>query len=98
MSLPWIIILILSVFIIASPAYSKTQFLCKTGDPKHCVCTETINPASVLGYNSTEDRQSVMVDITCIDMKTMGATYYTVRKENGLGASYTGIAVPHEGF
>ncbi len=52
-----------------------------------CVCTETLNPKSVIGYNATGDQQSV--NITCINMSTMAVAYYTVPKEDSLG-SYNG--------
>jgi hypothetical protein len=57
-----------------------------------CVCTETLNPKSVIGYNATGDQESVNVNITCINMSTMSVAYYTVRKEDGLGAQYNGMA------
>jgi hypothetical protein len=60
-----------------------------------CVCTETINPASVLGYDATDDHQSVNVNIVCINQDTMQVSYYQRRKEDGLGASYTSAPVPH---
>jgi hypothetical protein len=55
-----------------------------------CVCTQTLNPKSVIGYNPTGDQESVNVNITCINMSTMAVAYYTVRKEDGLGAQYNG--------
>jgi hypothetical protein len=70
------------------------DFTCK-GAGK-CVCTETIAPAGVLGYDATDDRQSVNVNIICINQDTMQVSYYQRRKENGLGGSYTSVAVPHE--
>jgi hypothetical protein len=70
------------------------DFTCK-GQGK-CICTQTIAPASVLGYNATDDHQSVNVDIVCINQDTMEVSYYQVRKEDGLGASYTSVPVPHE--
>ncbi|HLH13034.1 MAG TPA: hypothetical protein VKV77_14310 [Methylovirgula sp.] len=69
------------------------DFTCK-GQGK-CVCTETIAPASVLGYNSTDDHQSVNVNIVCINQDTMQVSYYQRRKEQGLGGSYTSVPVPH---
>jgi hypothetical protein len=50
-----------------------------------CVCTEVLSPKSVIGYNATPDRESVNVNITCINMSTMDVAYYTVRKEDGMG-------------
>jgi hypothetical protein len=70
------------------------DFTCK-GQGK-CVCTETIAPAAVLGYDATDDKQSVNVNIVCINQDTMQISYYQVRKEQGLGASYTSTPVPHE--
>ncbi|MFZ0558767.1 MAG: hypothetical protein WAM55_05705 [Methylovirgula sp.] len=70
------------------------DFTCK-GDGK-CVCTETIAPAAVLGYNATADGESVNVNIICINQSTMDVSYYQVRKEAGLGGSYTSTPVPHE--
>jgi hypothetical protein len=70
------------------------DFTCR-GQGK-CVCTQTIAPASVLGYNATDDHQSVNVNIVCINQDTMEVSYYQVRKEDGLGASYTSVPVPHE--
>jgi hypothetical protein len=55
-----------------------------------CVCTETLNPKSVIGYNATADQESVNVNITCINMNTMSVAYYTVRKEDGMGGQYGG--------
>jgi hypothetical protein len=54
-----------------------------------CVCTETLNPKSVIGYNATADQESVNVNVTCINMSTMAVAYYTVRKEDSMG-SYNG--------
>ncbi|REF86428.1 hypothetical protein DES32_2480 [Methylovirgula ligni] len=54
-----------------------------------CVCTEVLNPKSVIGYNATADQESVSVNVTCINMSTMDVAYYTVRKEEGMG-SYNG--------
>jgi hypothetical protein len=59
-----------------------------------CICTETIAAKAVLGYNATDDRQSVMVNIVCINQDTMDVTYYQRRKEDGLGASYSSDPVP----
>ena len=53
-----------------------------------CVCTEVLNPKSVIGYNATPDQDSVNVNITCINMSTMNVAYYTVRKEDGMGGQY----------
>jgi hypothetical protein len=75
------------------PAHAA-DFACK-GAGK-CVCTETINPASVLGYDATADGQSVNVNIICINQDTMQVSYYQRRKENGLGGAYTSVPVPHE--
>ncbi len=75
-------------------AAHAADFTCK-GQGK-CICTETINPASVLGYNATDDKQSVNVNIVCINQDTNAVSYYQVRKEDGLGASYTAQPVPHE--
>jgi hypothetical protein len=77
---------------IAFAAHAE-DFTCK-GQGK-CVCTETIAPASVLGYNATDDHLSVNVNIVCINQDTMQVSYYQVRKEDGLGASYTSVPVPH---
>ncbi len=77
---------------IAFAAHAE-DFTCK-GQGK-CVCTESIAPASVLGYNATDDHQSVDVAITCINVDTMARSYYTVRKEDGLGATYGSVPVPH---
>ena len=57
-----------------------------------CVCTQTLSPKSVIGYNATADQESVNVNITCINMSTMAVAYYTVRKEDGLGGQYNGVA------
>lgn len=54
-----------------------------------CVCTEVLNPKSVIGYNATADQESVSVNVTCINMSTMDVAYYTVRKEDSMG-SYNG--------
>lgn len=70
------------------------DFTCK-GKGK-CVCTETIAPASVLGYIATDDKQSVNVNIVCINQDTMQVSYYHVRKENGLGGTYNSVPVPHD--
>jgi hypothetical protein len=70
------------------------DFTCR-GNGK-CVCTQTVAPASVLGYNPTSDGQSVNVNIVCINQSTMQVSYYQVRKEDGLGGSYTSTLVPHE--
>ncbi|MGP8231529.1 MAG: hypothetical protein ACLQL2_02540 [Methylovirgula sp.] len=59
-----------------------------------CVCTETLNPKSVIGYNATVDQESVNVNVTCINMSTMAVAYYTVRKEDSMG-SYNGEAPDH---
>ncbi|MGH7715243.1 MAG: hypothetical protein ACREML_04515, partial [Vulcanimicrobiaceae bacterium] len=55
-----------------------------------------ISPKSVLGYNATDDKQSVPVIVVCIDA-AMNVTYPSgvIRKDVGLGASYTGVPVPH---
>lgn len=80
-----------------APAYAAS-FGCRAPVVGKCVCTENINPKSALGYNATDDKQSVPVDIVCID-EAMNVTYprTVVRKEDGLGASYTGVHVPHAG-
>ncbi len=75
-------------------AADAEDFTCK-GQGK-CVCTETINPASVLGYNATDDKQSVYVNIVCINQDTMQVSYYRRRKEDGMGATYNSVPVPHE--
>jgi hypothetical protein len=64
------------------------NYTCRGEGP--CVCTQTISPKSVIGYNATGDQESVNVNITCINMQTMAVAYYTVRKEDGLGARYNG--------
>ena len=69
-------------------AAKATEFKCRgTGQ---CVCTQTLSPKSVIGYNATGDQESVDVNITCINMSTMEVAYYTVRKEDGLGGQYNG--------
>lgn len=70
------------------------EFTCK-GAGK-CICTETIAPAAILGYDATADGQSVNVNIICINQNTMDVSYYQRRKENGLGGTYTSGAVPPE--
>jgi hypothetical protein len=70
------------------------DFSCK-GAGK-CICTQTIAPASVLGYNPTTDGESVNVNIVCINQDTMQVSYYQVRKEDGLGGNYVSTPVPHE--
>lgn len=59
-----------------------------------CVCTESVAAKAVLGYNATSDGQSTNVAITCINMNTMDVAYYTRRKENGLGGTYSSDPVP----
>jgi hypothetical protein len=54
-----------------------------------CVCTEVVSPKSVIGYNATPDQESVNVNVTCINMRTMAVAYYTIRREDSLG-SYNG--------
>jgi hypothetical protein len=75
-------------------AVHAEDFTCK-GQGK-CICTETIAPASVLGYNATADGQSVNVNIICINQNTMDVSYYQRRKEDGLGGSYGSVPVPHD--
>lgn len=75
-------------------AHAEDSFVCQ--GKGECVCTETINPASVLGYNPTEDKQSVYVSIVCINQDTKAVSYYRRRREDGLGATYSAEAVPHE--
>ena len=70
-------------------AAEAKDFTCRGAG--QCVCTETLNPKSVIGYNATGDQESVNVNITCINMSTMAVAYYTVRKEDGLGAQYNGM-------
>lgn len=67
-------------------AANAANFSCRGAG--QCVCTEVLNPKSVIGYNATADQESVNVNITCINMKTMDVAYYTVRKEDGMGAQY----------
>jgi hypothetical protein len=64
-------------------------------DAGKCVCTQTMSAKSMLGYNATDDQQSVNVNITCINMATMSVAYYTVRKEDGLGGQYNGMMPDH---
>ncbi len=70
------------------------EFTCK-GAGK-CICTETIAPAAILGYDATADGQSVNVNIICINQNTMDVSYYQRRKGNGLGGSYTSGVFPPE--
>ena len=60
-----------------------------------CVCTQTMSAKSMIGYNATDDQESVNVNITCINMSTMSVAYYTVRKEDGLGGTYNGMLADH---
>lgn len=78
---------------LAFPAHAG-EFTCK-GAGK-CICTETIAPAAILGYDATADGQSVNVNIICINQSTMDVSYYQRRKEDGLGGTYTSAPVPHE--
>jgi hypothetical protein len=89
-------IIIIAGFVVSSLPFAAhaENFTCK-GQGK-CVCTETINPASVLGYDATDDHQSVNVNIVCINQDTMQVSYYQRRKEEGLGASYNSAPVPHD--
>lgn len=90
------LITIITLFVASGMSFAAhaADFACK-GQGK-CVCTETIAPASVLGYNATDDKQSVNVNIVCINQDTWQVSYYQRRKEDGLGGSYTSVAVPHE--
>jgi hypothetical protein len=87
---------VLTVVLIALAFSSALGASITCRDKGPCVCTQTINPAGVLGYNATVDHQSVMVDITCINTDTMRATFYERTKEDGLGASYTSSPTPHD--
>ncbi|MGH6878651.1 MAG: hypothetical protein ACREHV_14915 [Rhizomicrobium sp.] len=88
-----IIIIVLVASCFAFTAQAK-DFKCK--GPGKCICSESIAPAAVLGYNATADGESVNVDIVCINQTTMDVSYYQVRKEDGLGGSYTSAPVPHD--
>ncbi|MEW6438918.1 MAG: hypothetical protein AB1508_17310 [Pseudomonadota bacterium] len=84
-------IMIASLMLGLSPLAAEAKdFTCRGAG--QCVCTETLNPKSVIGYNATGDQESVDVNITCINMSTMSVAYYTVRKEDGLGGQYNGMA------
>lgn len=86
---------VLAAVCFVAPARAR-DFGCHAPVVGKCVCTETISPLSIVGYNATDDKQSVPVDIVCID-DAMHVTYPSavVRKEDGLGASYTSVPVPH---
>lgn len=78
------------------PGPGPAGFGCKGAIYGHCICVQTIAPAAVLGYNATDDRQSVMVNVVCVNRDSGFVSYYQVRKEDGLGGQYNSIQVPHD--
>lgn len=63
---------------VASGAARDPKLTCR--DPGPCLCTESTASKSIIGYVADN------VSVTCINMQTMSVKYYTLRRNQSLGA------------